>query len=1063
MQKRASLKQINKRYHNSMKTLTRGSREHDILEALTNGKNSYLRMDRLESSSFDKSWIEEIENVIFDLGEIISNPRQTTKIEGSLVPVELARKTNAESVQHLASHTQYVKEIDEYGNVIPSKILTMVGEDDIHTYENRFIATFVRRLVLFVEKRYELVSNFAELHDDEVLYFKNKSFVDGATVEIETKIKISHKSDDELSLKSNAYVERIKQIRNYILYYYNSDFMKKLKTEKDVHNPILQTNIIRKNPKYHHCFEVYKFIEGYDQLGVNYKVDEHYSLFNDEELKEINRTLFANYITLHGKDRSKNAKTSSKVYKPKILTSMDDESFVYGPYLSGPISFVRVDEGYQNYLDSKVKKDLPLHPTKKEKEYYADEYAEKAENRQDLKQKNDLLKRKEKEVKAFNKAAAKIDEERELARLALLKLEQEVIKKEEDAMLEAARKELIAASLADQQELDEERARKEREFLDSIKPAVLPHEMSHPHTEPVTYDEAVAEIWPQSTKEVEHVFNEEQEPQRVDFGNEYIKPAVVPVPMSHPHSEPVTYEEAVEQIWPQTKDAPALRQEKEAEPQPVVAPVSSEPAEESNIEQQPVEQQPVLSEPQEQPVVEQKQDIKPAIVPVPMSHPHSEPVTYEQAVEQIWPQTKNAPILREAQPEEQKAAPVQENKDVQPTEQPVATETKENESQDIKPAVVPVEMSHPYSKPVSYDEAVEEIWPQLKEQPDGKKNEHVIQKADEESSVEEKVSPAQESNKEYKPEDIKPAVVPVEMSHPHSEPVSYDEAVVDIWPQLKNEPQAQKGETPVAQPVKEAKTEEKPKAKKVKKVAKPVDAPVETKEEPREIKPAVVPVEMSHPHSEPVSYDEAVEEIWPQVKDAPLYRKEESPVEASVEEKAESPVEEAPKAKKAAKKAKKGSKKEENKQEQPQPVEEQPVPVEEVAKESTPEVQPEEKVEEQPVEPQVEEQPVEQPAEPVLDEPKEKAKAKKNSKKPVVLPKKANKPAQKKQPAKKPAPKKEKVKREKIPGRFIVKTAQGYYISKNKFSIYKDEAKIFDDFNLANDIKKQLGGKVVKI
>ena len=126
-----SLKSINHSYHSHMVTLTSKGREKDILTALSNGKNTYLRMDRLESSSFDSSWIEVIENVIFDLGEIIANPRQNTKTEGNIVPIELARKTSAESVQHLASHTQYIKEIDEYGNVIPSKILTMVHEDDI--------------------------------------------------------------------------------------------------------------------------------------------------------------------------------------------------------------------------------------------------------------------------------------------------------------------------------------------------------------------------------------------------------------------------------------------------------------------------------------------------------------------------------------------------------------------------------------------------------------------------------------------------------------------------------------------------------------------------------------------------------------------------------------------------------------------------------------------------------------------------------------------------------------------------------------------------------------------
>ena len=111
MEKGKTLKSINRSYHGHMKSLTRAGRERDILAALSNGKNTYMRMDRVESSSYDSSWIDEIENVIFDLGTIIANPKQVTKAEGNIVPVELARKISAESVQHLASHTQYVKEI----------------------------------------------------------------------------------------------------------------------------------------------------------------------------------------------------------------------------------------------------------------------------------------------------------------------------------------------------------------------------------------------------------------------------------------------------------------------------------------------------------------------------------------------------------------------------------------------------------------------------------------------------------------------------------------------------------------------------------------------------------------------------------------------------------------------------------------------------------------------------------------------------------------------------------------------------------------------------------------
>ena len=843
-QKLSSLKKINRRYHSSIKALTRGAREKEILDSLSNGKNSYLRLDRVESSAFDRTWIEEIENVIFDLGEIIANPKQVTKAEGNIVPIELAKKINSESVQHLASHTQYIKEIDDYGNVIPSKVLSIMSDDDIRTYENRFIATFVRRLVLFIEKRYEIVSKFAELHDEEVLYFKNKSFVNGATVEIETKIKVSHKSDDELSLKSNAYVERIKQMREYILYFYSSDFMKKLKTEKDVHNPILQTNIIRKNPKYHHCYEVYKFLERYDHLGVNYKVDEHYSLFNDEELKELNRTIFANYITLKGKDRSKNAKTNTKVYKPRILTSMDDESFIYGPLLNGPIEFVRMDQGYQEYLESKLRKDLPLHPTKAEKEYYADEYAAKSEFKQDQKQLNDLIKRTEKKVKDFNKQAERIDKEREQARLDLLRQEQEIIKQEEEALLAAARQELVDASKEHKQKHEAEEARKEKEFLDSIKPAVLPVDMSHPKSEPVTYEEAVADIWPQSLNEQEHVYDS-GEVKPMSYSDALgIKPAVVPVEMSHPYSKPVTYEEAVKEIWPQTKHRgrPAKHKRMEAYPTPVYL-VDEEPKEEAPI----IEEQPV------------EEEIQPAIVPVPMSHPASKPVSYDEACKEIWPALSKKPAKA-------KKAPVK------------------------KVVVVP--------------------------------------------------TPVEEPVKEEEPIEIKPAVVPVPMSHPHSDPVSYDEAVEQIWPNI-NKP-APKKVTP-----------KKP-SKPIKAQFKKTDGTVVTIYQGKGVKKEETPRE----HFEPKPVPKAPK------KEKPQPVKEEKPVE--------------------------------EKKPEPKPVKEAPKKAE-----------------------------------------------------PKVEPKK-----QEKQPAQE---------RKKIPGKFIVKTNDGYYVSKGNYSVNKEDAKVFDDFNLANDIKKEKGGKVVKL
>lgn len=757
MKKQNSTRQINRSYQSKMKALIKGKHEEEIFDSLKNGKNSYLRLDRLASSSFDKSWIETIEDVIFDLGAIIANPRSTTKVEGSITPVELAKKITSESVQHLASHTQYIKEVDEYGNVIPSKLLSMYADDDIHTYENRFIATFVRRLMLFITKRYEYITKYAELRNEEILFFKNYSVVDGADVEIETKVKVSYKNEDEEEVRNSKYIDRIIQTRQYILYFYNSPFMKALKTEKDVRNPIIQTNIIRKNPKYRHCYEVYRFIESYDKLGVNYKIDENYSLFKDEEINELNRTLFANYITLKGNSESKSSKKNTKVYKPKILTSLDDESFIYGPLFEGPIEFLRVDEGYQKYLDSKVRKDLPLHPTKKEKEYYSLEYEKKSENKEDLKQKNDLIKRKEKQVNQFEKKVKNILAKREEARLKLLELEAETIRQEEQDLLEAARREIVDASREDKE---------------------------------------------QATPKVEEAKQEAPKQE------EPVKEKIVYVPT-------VSFEDAAKEIWPQLyKPVKQVKEAKQEQPQPVEVEIVPQPVEAPAREAQPVEE--VKPAPQ----AEQK-----VYVPT---------VTFDEAADEIWPQLNNPnPIVKEEVPMEQvieqpkavKKAPTK--KAAKAEEAPVVEEAKP------APKV--------YVPTVSFEDAADEIWPQLNNpQP------IVVEKPVEEAPVveqakEEKLAEAKEPTRMVKlPKGA--VLVPIPEGRKIKKRfIRADGTEAIIWVKEKKAPAN-------PEPIKEAPKKEEPKAPEVKKEepkkvpetkpeVKPQPKPLPKKEEKKENKP----------------------------------------------------------------------------------------------------------------------------------------------------------------------------------------------------------------------------------
>ena len=413
-----------------------------------NGQYSYLRMKFKGSSVFNPIWIDKIEDCIYELDQITNNPREVTTSEGSVMPVELAKKINYESVQHLASHSQYIKEVSESGDVIPAKILGFYSKEELHTYENRFIATFIRRLILFIDKRYEFIKKTVRLDEKEIMYVKNKSIVDGQEVEVETKITVTRPLEDDLSIAARDYINRIFKLKEYVGYYYNSQFMKEFKTEKNVRKPIVLTNILRKNPLYRKCYETFLFIEKFDSLGVSFKVDRDFQEFNEKERSNISHVLLSNLLYLENTENSPVYQKSNKVYKPRLLTSIDDECFIYDDLVKGPIEYVRCDEGYLKARQAMMPKDLPAHPNKSEKAYYKELYDLKSEITKEAADLDALLNRIRHRIEKFEKKVEKLIAERNEEEARLVKEYLAELRKAEQDVLDRKRAEIIAAAKA---------------------------------------------------------------------------------------------------------------------------------------------------------------------------------------------------------------------------------------------------------------------------------------------------------------------------------------------------------------------------------------------------------------------------------------------------------------------------------------------------------------------------------------------------------------------------------------------------------------------------------------
>ncbi|MBO7615333.1 MAG: hypothetical protein J6T15_06565 [Bacilli bacterium] len=470
MKQQTKYQKLHQKYIKAMDSLS-DTEVQEIAESIESGRTHVLKMKRIESSSFDTSWIARIEDCIYDLGAIVQLPKITTKTVGEVVKVELARKIGAESVQHLSSHTNYIKEIDENGNVIPSKILNLGSDDQYATYENRFIATLIRHLVSFVQKRLDYVLQFAEIKNADVLFVKNKSTVDGMEVEIETKIKITQPIESSMD-EAKSYIDRCVEVKRYMMYYYNSEFMKKLKNERDVRNPIMMTNILKKNPAYHKCYELYRFIESYDSIGVNHNVSETYADFSDQDFQDVNKTLLANFFAISSEESfAKPIKEVKKESKPRVLDAIDDEMFIFGPIQKGPIQTVRMDEEYLRNLQARSR--IPPHLNNKEREYYEDEISERREQLDDYIALRALIRRKKDELKIWEQRVAtainRRQYEEEVARkkeeLRNLREREQLLRHARNALVESAKanEEIVADKLKELEERQAARAQKEAE------------------------------------------------------------------------------------------------------------------------------------------------------------------------------------------------------------------------------------------------------------------------------------------------------------------------------------------------------------------------------------------------------------------------------------------------------------------------------------------------------------------------------------------------------------------------------------------------------------------------
>lgn len=332
-----------------------------LFEMIQAGDNTLEQKNRILHKVVDERWLTVVEEGIEAIFNIVDKPRRFITTSEEVVPVALAKKITADSVRHLSQNTQFIT-TNEAGEIMPTKILNVTTEESYDLYENRFVYHLIQRLFAFVDKRTDVI--FWSTGDETCNVMRMESKVDDAYEEISYKVEMTIKNRQSLVENDNDNMDifkRIDRVRRMSRTLRSSSFCEIMNGCAKVHSPIQRTNLMMKDPDYRKCYQLWQFIEGYDEVGYSIEEQDSTLQFDEEYLLQMYINMITNYTVFKSllvSDPRKMSEIETKKLepvRPKFIKEIQEEIVEDRNIPDVEIRRVFVDEVTQAQLDAEEK------------------------------------------------------------------------------------------------------------------------------------------------------------------------------------------------------------------------------------------------------------------------------------------------------------------------------------------------------------------------------------------------------------------------------------------------------------------------------------------------------------------------------------------------------------------------------------------------------------------------------------------------------------------------------------------------------------------------------------
>ena len=294
-------------------------------------KSSYSLASNYEKIEADFAWLDIMEDTIKYLDNILRNPNRFIINDEEVVNVEQARRITVESIKHLAKHTNYIQEIEDNGDVRPSKVLNINKDESFNTYENRLIYTLINNMRTFIDFKVSKNITASSLKDEKKCEYTGVTKIGAEKVSYSFVLNAKTDVDKKDGFRNGMSVEqRIARLKLRISDLTNMPVYVALAKEHvaKVIPPIKKTNLILKNTNFQYAMKLWDFIQNYikDEDTV---VRDKKLIEEDLNLKEMLADVFLlNYLAVSSINNEGNLDVQARAETVESLTNKMIEKIV---------------------------------------------------------------------------------------------------------------------------------------------------------------------------------------------------------------------------------------------------------------------------------------------------------------------------------------------------------------------------------------------------------------------------------------------------------------------------------------------------------------------------------------------------------------------------------------------------------------------------------------------------------------------------------------------------------------------------------------------------------------